>query len=389
MRRPPFADLALAAVGALLSALFIQAAFSNGVTWYGVTWALLHVCLTVALATRSTHRRASFAATYGLLAVMAVVMYFSPVNLGVSPVILCAPLALYKVTRHEPATWGVTALLLGVAGSFVSPINYLPGGGSRVLVPILILGMVGTYLWANGQRRTEIAFKEQLKRERETHQRESAAQLHQAKSAERARIAREIHDIVAHSLAVVNVQASTALAIGTEEQMRESLASVKDSSKEALTEVRSLVGVLRDDNGSRDVSGDLRRLPGLVQEARSAGVHLDALLPGEETLGVWQEQWAASARLAVVRVIQEALSNVIKHGGPSPHARLTLTEQNGTCNIEVGNDSRRRGESMGFGLVGLRERVELTGGTFEAGPHGMGFALVARIPVEAHEKVTR
>lgn len=87
-----------------------------------------------------------------------------------------------------------------------------------------------------------MAFAEQAAREREEHRREPAARVEQTRAAERSRTAREVHDIVAYSLAVVNVQAATALAIGTEEHMRESLVGVKASSKEALTQVRSLVG---------------------------------------------------------------------------------------------------------------------------------------------------
>ncbi|GMA37988.1 sensor histidine kinase [Mobilicoccus caccae] len=274
----------------------------------------------------------------------------------------------------------MTGLLLGVAGAFVSPVNRLAGGPTTALVAVMILGMVGTYLWASGRRRTEVAYREQLERERDEHEREAARRVLTAQTDERARIAREIHDIVAHSLAVVNVQASTALAVGGEAQMRESLTGVRDASKSALGELRSLVSVLRDQVTDHEVSGDLLRLPALATETTAAGVRLETALPEEETLRRWQESWSAPARLAVVRVVQEALSNVIKHGGVRPVANLSVTERDGACLVSVTNEGRGQGDSLGYGLLGLRERVTLTGGDITAGPEGAGFAVHARIP---------
>lgn len=363
-----------------MTALLVIVELDKGPSWYQTSFVLIHAGLTAALLVRSIRRRASFVATYVLLAAMAVLMQAAPVNLGVSPLILCAPLALYKVARHDPPVWGAAGLVLGIAGSFVSPINHMPTGGNKALIPLLILGMVGTYLWASGRRRTEVAYLDQQARAHAEHIRETSRRVAQAQVDERARIAREIHDIVAHSLAVVNVQASTALAIGTEDRMRESLSGVRDASGEALAELRSLVSVLRDDSPGREVSGDLLRLRGLVAEAAGAGVDLAADLPDDETLHAWEQGWSAPARLAVVRVVQEGLSNVIKHGGPKPRAILSLRGDGDEAVVEVHNDSRRQGESSGFGLVGLRERIELAGGRFEAGADGDGFSVRARIP---------
>ena len=384
MRRVPIVDLALTLAALLLTALYSTVVVERGFTWYDSTFTVIHLGLTVALLTRSTHRRASFVASYALLAAMALLVHVAPLNLGLSPIVFCAPLALYKVARHDPPAWGVTGLFLGIAGSFVSPMNRFPGGVNGALVAWMILVMVGTYLWASGRRRTELAHEADLARARLEHDRETALRVTQAQIEERARIAREVHDVVAHSLAVVNVQANTALAIGTEEQMRDSLLGVRDASKSALDEVRSLVGVLRDDSGAREVTGDLTRLPGLLAEASGAGLDVRADLPDETTLLTWQERWPAAVRLAVVRVTQEALSNVLKHGGPSPRARVRVAEENGECVVEVTNDARRQGDSSGFGLVGLRERVTLAGGHLAAGPDGEGFAVLARIPTKEH-----
>jgi len=383
--RPPIVDLCLGGVGMALGGLYVWDAADAGFPWYDVLFTLIHVGLAAALFVRSTWRRGSFVLTYALLAAMAALMYEAPINLGVSPAILCAPLALYTVARHDPTPWGATALLFGVAGSFVSPISHLPSGGNRPLIALLIVGMVGTYLWASGRRRTELAYDAQLAQARTAHEQESARRVVQAQVDERARIAREIHDIVAHSLAVVNVQASTALAIGTETQMRDSLTGVRDASKGALNELRSLVTVLRDDSSGTEVAGDLRAVPELIDAARRAGVHIDRDLPGADTLARWQAEWPAAARLAVVRVVQEGLGNVIKHGGPHPHAEVSWQLDGTVCDVVIHNDARLQGESGGFGLVGLRERLTLIGGSLDAGPdddagsENSGFRLHARI----------
>nr|WP_243888846.1 histidine kinase [Dermatophilus congolensis] len=185
--------------------------------------------------------------------------------------------------------------------------------------------MVGTYLWAAGRRRTELTYATELRRAEEQHRRDLDRRVQQAQTDERARIAREIHDIVAHSLAVVNVQAATALAIGTENQMRQSLTTIKDASKDAITQMRSLVKVLREKQDS-EVSGDLHRLITLTEQAQTTGVNLEHNLD-PATLTDWQNRWPAAARLALIRAVQEGISNVIKHGGTTPHAHLNITEK--------------------------------------------------------------
>ncbi|MGJ3507455.1 sensor histidine kinase [Enemella sp. A6] len=382
--RPPIADLILAAVALALTVLVALAGLDHGVQWYVVAEIAIHLGLTAMVAVRRTRRRTSFVATYLLLALLAALVWIAPVNLGVSPLVLCAPLSLYVVARHEPTIWGIAGLLLGIAGAFISPAGRMPGGGSG-LVPLMILGMVGTYLWASGRRRTELAHRELVERQRREHERALARQVELAEEAERARIAREVHDIVAHSLAVVTVQANTGLALGGEAQLREALTGVRDASRTALNELRSLVSVLRDNASDQGVSGDLLRVPALAAEAEASGVRLTSDLPGEETLQRWQQDWPAPVRLAVVRIVQEGLSNVIKHGGPEPRATLTLAEEGGACRVEITNDAVARGESGGYGLPGLRERVALSGGTITSGTRGDGFELRVSLPVEGEE----
>lgn len=388
-RLPPRGDLALGAVGVALTALIATAVSVRGLTWYTGLDLLIHAGLCAALIVRRVYRRSSFVATYALLAALAVVVALAPINLGVSPIILTAPLALYVVARHEPGIWGVAGLLLGIAGTFVSPVNRL-AGGPGLLVPVMILGMVGTYLWASGRRRTELAYADRLARERAQHERELASRVVRAQLDERVRIAREVHDVIAHSLAVVSVQANTGLAIGTPEQLRTSLTGVQEASRAALAELRALLDVLRDDRVVLDVNGDLLRLHDLATAALDAGVRLSVALPDDATLRGWQDAWPANVRLAVVRVVQESLSNVIKHGGPNPRATLRVGVEAGECVVRIVNERPPRSGSPltlpdslpgGVGLLGLRERVTLVGGQFRAGDGPTGFQVEARLPI--------
>lgn len=385
MRRVPVADVVLGVCGLAVTGLEASLVTDYGLSWFVVANVAVQFGLSVALVIRRVWRRASFIASYGLLAGLAVLVWAAPVNLGVTPMVVCAPLSLYVVARRERTGWGVAGLLLGVAGAFVSPLHRMPTG-SAWWIPLLVITMVGTYLWAAGRRRTELAYQQRLAIEREHHAQLMTARVAQARADERARLARELHDIVAHSLTVVQVQAGTGLAVGTTEQMGEALRSVRDSSGHALTEIRSLVGALRDqDTGpaTSGVAGDVTTIPTLIAAAGAAGVVLTADVPGPEVLARWQNCWSAQSRLTALRVVQEALTNVIKHGGTAPRARLRVAEQDGSVVVEVRNDHAGPGSDAGFGLVGLRERVLLAEGTFHAGPDPDGFGLRATIPLAA------
>lgn len=181
------------------------------------------------------------------------------------------------------------------------------------------------------------------------------------------------------------MQASTGLAVGTAGQMHAALTNVRDSSGHALAEVRSLVGALRDQDTGTDVSGDVTTIPSLADAARESGVGLCAQLPDAATLARWQEQWPAQPRLTVLRVVQEGLTNIIKHGGSHPQAELIVREQGADVVVQVRNDHAGAVSDAGFGLAGLHERVQLAGGTLEAGPDQDGFGVRAAIPTTMPE----
>ncbi len=209
--------------------------------------------------------------------------------------------------------------------------------------------------------------------------------------AERVRIARELHDVLAHSLSQINVQAGVGLHLMERqpEKAKDALASIKETSKTALDEVRSVLGILRAEGGA-DPSAplvpepDLSRLSGLVASVAGQGVAVE--LENEIT-----SVPPAAVQLALYRIAQESLTNVLRHANAKKaivslreEARvylLTVTDDG----VGAGSQSARK-ESGGRGLLGMHERTELLGGTLQAGPlPHRGFRVMASIPKHSEE----
>ncbi len=199
--------------------------------------------------------------------------------------------------------------------------------------------------------------------------------------AERVRIARELHDVLAHSLSQINVQASVGLHLMDKQPARaaEALASIKETSKTALDEVRSVLGVLRSENGE-DLDAplvpepDLSRLAGLAASVTSQGVAV--------TLSSTVDDAPKAVQLAVYRIVQESLTNVVRHAGAT-RATVDIRPVDGDVVVSVSDDGTgiAEGTESGRGLLGMRERAELLGGTLETGtgPDG-GLLVTARLP---------
>lgn len=203
--------------------------------------------------------------------------------------------------------------------------------------------------------------------------------------AERVRIARELHDVLAHSLSQINVQASVGLHLLEKQPgtAAEALASIKETSKTALDEVRSVLGVLRAEGGV-DPSAplvpepDLSRLPGLVASVTARGLRVQLSDELESTP-------SAAIQLALYRIAQESLTNVLRHAAATT-ATLRLVEDDGFYVLSIRDDgsgpAAPKHDSGGRGLLGMRERAELLGGRLEAGAAGGGgFLVTARIPM--------
>ena len=378
----PVMDLALGAV--FLAFALESVTFILRYGGYAIYVVDLVLCLALALTQFGRLRllRVSFIATYALLAAYAILVVLSPVNLGLDPIIATAITSLYTVTRWEPdRRWGTAALLLALAGALVNPVtlaSYTPpyesgadlttGSGwdgtillVRALSSLVFVGaVVLTYLLASSRRR--IAENQAL---------DVGIAAAQAVAAERLSLARELHDLVGHSLTTIKVQAATGLALGGEERLRSTLTTVRDTADTSLASVRQLVSVLRSDAGEITPLADLRTISALVETTRSSGSRISAALPEPGVLERCNSAWSAIQRLTLVRLVGETLTNAVRHGTGQIELSLTLSQD--SCHLHVANpvpDAAEHSPFGGSGLVGLEERLRLVGGTMTHGVHG-------------------
>ena len=231
-------------------------------------------------------------------------------------------------------------------------------------------------------------------RNREEHAREAEERAHllaaqqetaaaQAVEEERQRIARELHDVIAHSVSVMTVQAGAVrrLLLPEQERERQALEAVESTGREALTEMRRLVGLLRERGAMPEFTPQpsLRTLDVLLGTVREAGLEVDLEVEGNA------RELPPGVDLSAYRLVQEALTNTMKYAGPA-HAWVTLRWRERELELEVANNGRTDSSSngTGHGLAGMRERVALCGGTLETGPRdGGGFVVRCHLPLEA------
>lgn len=302
--------------------------------------------------------------------------------------------ALYSVTAYGPR-WAHKAAISAAltAGAFIGLAEASQESASGAQLGMTMgyittfLAMVCLVVWAFGlTRRARIeALKalrdraEQLEVERDQH-----AQL--AAANERTRIAREMHDIVAHSLSVMIAQADGGRYAATVDPPAavSALVTVAETGRAALADMRRLLGVLRSDDSSDEQSSlvpqpDGREIAGLVAEARASGLRISFVRTGTP------RGLPPGASLTVYRVCQESLTNILKHAGPDPAVTLALHWEPDALVVEVADNGRGAAAdegSPGFGLVGMNERAALFGGTVTAGPRpGGGFQVRFRMPL--------
>jgi signal transduction histidine kinase len=222
------------------------------------------------------------------------------------------------------------------------------------------------------------------RRERETElETEGEEKARAAVSDERARIARELHDVIAHAVSVVVLQSRGARKLLTPDQQetREALDTIERSASEALTEMRRLLTLLREQDEGLALAPQptLRRVGTLVDRARAAGLAVELEVEGS------LEELPPGIDVSGYRIVQEALTNAIKHAGHA-HAIVRIRRDDQALAIEVSDDGTgdSDGDAGGHGLVGMRERVAVYGGRIEAGPRaaGSGFDLRVELPLE-------
>src|SRR3954468_18098803 len=203
-------------------------------------------------------------------------------------------------------------------------------------------------------------------------------------SDERIRIARELHDAVAHNMSLINIQAGVALHLMDDDPRlaRDALTTIKGASKEALVELRSILGVLRgvDDDAPRAPAPSLQRLPDLVANAAASGVAVDLDVEGDVA------HLPRSTDLAAFRIVQESLTNVARHAGV-PDAEVRVRVRDGVLALEILDEGTGRNghadlPSGGNGIPGMQERALAVGGRLTAGPRpGRGFVVRAELPI--------
>jgi signal transduction histidine kinase len=288
-------------------------------------------------------------------------------------------IALVVLFGMRPARWQSLAGLAFVIGVGVlvvvnDPIGH--NGDFAWNTMIFSIAWIVGFAIGGKLRETDEAKERATRAERE---REEQARL--AVSDERARIARELHDVVGHSVSVMTVQASAVrrLLSPDQEKQREALLVVEQTGREALAEMRRMVGVLRrpEEAPALAPQPSLEHLNKLVDHAREAGLPVELRIEGEP------EPLPAGVDLTAYRLVQEGLTNALKHAR-AQHAEVLIRYSDGQVELTVSDDGPGGGdgEKGGHGLVGMRERVSVYGGELETGPRPEGgYRLRARLPI--------
>lgn len=272
---------------------------------------------------------------------------------------------------------GVTDFLQRSQGATMStPLEestQLTLGALAVVLAVLLLPWLGGVV-ARTRQTARMSREAQLLAERDAARADRAVAVEQ----ERVRIARDMHDIVAHSLAVVIAQADGArYASKTDPAIADqALDTISGTARRALGDVRELLGALRHEQGTTPTP-DVDDIERLVGEMRDVGLDVRVERRGDPT------SLPTSTQLAVYRIVQESLTNAYKHGERGTPVHTTLTYRPDTVEIDVVNrraDDGRPGPGTGHGLVGMRERATMSGGNMTAGPRGDDFAVAVRMP---------
>jgi signal transduction histidine kinase len=323
----------------------------------------------------------------------AVVVAAGLLELRVSDDFLAANVAalvmVYSLAAYAPRWAGRAGLIVGLVGALLAGVRYFSVGYTLVDLDATLLttGAIAVSVvaaWALGDlRRARAQRMAGLEERARLLELERDQEMRLATTAERARIAREMHDVVAHSLSVVIAQADGGRYAGKADPQAatDALEAIAATGRQALTDMRALLGVLRDGGGEEYApQPDVAAIPALVEDVRASGLDVDLIVDGAP------RPMPAGPQLAAYRIVQESLTNVLKHAGPAGRAWVRLQWRPDGLELSVLDDGRgagaaMAGDGMGQGLRGMRERAQLHGGRLEAGPrHGGGFGVHAALP---------
>ena len=331
-------------------------------------------------------RRRAPVAVLAYVTAALVVMYLRDYGAFLS--VLGLP-ALYAVAAHEEhrrrAWWALVAscvvLLLAASVSLLDTDD-----GFDVLTALSMIAFLAAAIAAGVIIRNRERIFVDTERRAAAAEADRLAAAERAVASERSRIAREMHDVVAHSMSVISVQAAAGREIvhANPDRAAEVFATIEAVGRESVAELRRMLGVLRD-TGDRGAA--LSPQPGIadiaavVAQSSASGVATELVIEGR------QRALAPGIELAVYRVVQEALTNVLKHAGPSTSVAVRIAYGTNELTVEVSDDGRGSatalsGGGAGHGLIGMRERVEIYGGTFSAGTRaGGGYGVLAVLPI--------
>lgn len=350
----------------------------------------LDVAIALGLTVPLAWRRTRPAVTGFAVALSSVIYLAAGTQTNLALPGICVPIALYALAAYGPrwaVGWGLAAAVLGVVAA---GLRFFGGEESTWQAHAFIIAFLIVYVvavWAFGDlRRVRNQELEGLTERARLLELERAQEAEIAAINERTRIAREMHDIVAHSLTVVIAQADGGRysARADPEAAVAALETIAQTGRQALTDMRALLSVLRSDH-PREYSSTPRvsDIDDLIREMRRGGLAVAHRVEGEA------HELSTGAELTAYRIVQESLTNVLKHAGPA--AQVTVGQRWGERALEltVSDDGRGGAAALvapsagGQGVIGMRERVELHGGRFEAGPQaGGGYRVQVELPYE-------
>jgi signal transduction histidine kinase len=302
---------------------------------------------------------------------------------------------IYTVAATGAGWSSRLALIGGLSAATIAQIRWpaleasLPGRVAIVVfqtVPFALAWVLGDSM------RTRRAYFEQLEERASRLEKEREAQSKVAVAAERARIARELHDVVAHNVSVMVVQADGAAYVldAAPDQAKKALETISSTGRQALAEMRRLLGVLRTgehmEAGEYVPQPDVEQIEDLVEQCRGSGLPVDFKVEGTP------RPLPSGVELTAYRIVQEALTNTRKHGGPNAGASVRLVYFDDGLGLLVEDDGKGAPHELyedggvdgrGHGLIGMRERVGMVGGTLDTGPRpGGGFRISALLPLK-------
>ena len=279
-------------------------------------------------------------------------------------------IAVYSLGVHAETRPAVAGLLIAILAWLVKEAGDL-----------IVMGPLFTGAWLTG--RVVRAREHDARRLRELAtalERERVEEARIAVAEERARMARELHDVVAHAMSVIVLQAGAErVNLAPESESTDAaLRSIERTGREALAEMRRLVGMLREDGEEAVLvpRPSLAHVDVLLEQTRKAGLPVELHVLGEPV------ELSPGLDMSAYRIVQESLTNVLKHAGDA-RASVVLDYRPRTLAIEVADDGRGGTPNGGHGIAGMRQRVALFGGELEAGPRDRGFVVRARFPLEA------